>query len=235
VLLLLLLLPLSATHSLSAACKADGSRAVPKILFLLIFFMRGQKSDAPGGHSLFYRACAVVGGSYCSLLIVILMLSTIFLSIGIMVVYGGFPTPDPRAFDAEPWVWVSAANATHAAITVRLFAGSDSLFICKTAPTSASPCSTASALYTIPIPNAADGSGLFKTIVGGLLPGARYYYRVHMLPCRPTGTFIPLKFVHRSVLAPLARSSRLLLQEQASNSLPLLAHRPTRTRLSCAP
>ncbi len=140
--------------------------------------MQLQKSElqggSQGGHSLMHRACAFVGGSYFALLLYALQLATIALSIGILIVSGPLPNPDPRPFDNNPWVWVSAASSTDVAITVRLFGGSDSLFICKT-----SPCSSSSAFRNIPVPVAADGSGLFKVTVGGLAQGTRYYYQVH--------------------------------------------------------
>ena len=149
-------------------------------MVLVLSVMQLQKNELQGGHSILYRACAFIGGSYFSLLLLTLELATIAVSIGILIVYGVFPTPDPRPFNAESgaWVWVSTANSSHVAITVRLFGGSESLFICKTAPTTSAPCSSTSALQVISIPVAADGSGLFKTIVGGLDQGTRYYYQV---------------------------------------------------------
>ena len=35
------------------------------------------------------------------------------------------------------------------------------------------------------VPAAADGSGIFKTIVGGLRQGTRYYYQVPQLQLQP--------------------------------------------------
>ncbi len=140
--------------------------------------MQIVKDTSQGAHSGLSRACSVVGGSYFSLLLLALQLASVALSIAILIVYGPGSVPDPRPFDSSPWVWVAPANSTHVAISVRLFGGSSLLFICKSPPSSATPCSSANALQTISIPASADGSGLFKTIVGGLLQGTRYYYQV---------------------------------------------------------
>ena len=188
--------------------------------------MRPAKDTAHGAHSALSRACSLVGGSYFSLFLLALELASISLSIGVLVVYGPGSVPDPRPSDSSPWVWVSPANSTHVAVTVRLFAGSDSLFICKSPPTSTSPCSPASALQTISIPVAADGSGLFKTVVGGLLRGTRYYYQVG-LPLSSGCRSHVLKLC-RLVQGLLAHFSLPLRREQISNSLLRRVHPPTR-------
>jgi hypothetical protein len=150
-----------------------------------VSFMQAAKGSKEGGHSLLSRTCAFFGGSHFSLLLLILQLATIALAVGIIIVYGGIPTPDPKPFSTDPWIWVSPANSTHVAITVRVFGSSDFLYLCKVQPTSSVPCSSSNAVKSISIPAVADGTGLFKTIVGGLSQGTKYFYQV-CLPLLPT-------------------------------------------------
>jgi hypothetical protein len=150
----------------------------------LAFCMQSKTRNQQGGFSILTRVFAFFGGSYFSLLLLALELTTIALSIAIFVVYGVSPTPSPKPFSTDNWVWVSPANSSHVAFTVRLFGGSDSLFICQSPPTGSSPCSQSRALQSIFIPVAPDGSGLFKTVVGGLSPGTRYYYQVCVVATR---------------------------------------------------
>ena len=179
------------------------------------------------------RACSFVGGSYFSLLLLALEVATIALSIGIFIVYGPSSVPDPRPASTSPWVWVAPANATHVAITVRLFGGSDSLFICKSPS-----CSSASAFQTISIPATTDATGLFKTIVGGLLQGSRYYYQVPIYyyiircpqPAAAARSILYNRTFRRWALGLPARSSRLLLRGQTLNLPPLPAPPLTKIR-----
>ena len=189
--------------------------------------MQSRNSSLQGGHSFLYRFCAFVGGPYFSLLLLIMELTTIALSIGIAIVYGPFgPTPSPAAYSTDPWVWFSPANSSHVAVTVRLFGTSESLFICTSLPTSASPCS-ASAVQSISIPVATDGSGLFKTIIGGLSQGTRYYWQVGSVFRTSHLSLCSLNFA-RLGRAPLAHFSPRLLQEQISNLRLRLAPHPIR-------
>ncbi len=202
--------------------------------------MQPPKGSKEGGHSFLSQTCAFIGGSYCSLLLLILQLATIALALGIIIVYGGIPTPDPKPFSTDPWVWVSPANSTHVAITVRVFGSSDFLYLCQAQPTSSVPCSSSNAVNAISIPAVADGTGLFKIIVGGLSQGTKYFYQVCavVLPiltiCTYSNAFADFIFGRLEQGHP-ALFPLLQLQEQISNSLLLLALPPIRIPMSCAP
>ena len=213
----------------------------PPVASAPVSFMQAAKGSKEGGHSFLSRTCAFFGGSHFSLLLLILQLATIALAVGIIIVYGGIPTPDPKPFSTDPWIWVSPANSTHVAITVRAFgSSSDFLYLCKVQPTSSVPCSSSNAVKSISIPAVADGTGLFKTIVGGLSQGTKYFYQV-CAPGLPTTTictcsngFADFK-IFRSEQGHLALFPPLQLQEQISNSRRLLAPPLIKIPMSCAP